>query len=112
MLRSALLLVASTALLALASISPGAAADGLPTTCVIDGMVFDECPLGEDGPPWGGGPGSVTFTKPDLGARGGGFRVAPSCLSPGRSFDAHAVIENLKPRILYPGAKVQTVEVK
>jgi hypothetical protein len=94
MLRSALLLVASTALLALASISPGAAADGLPTTCVIDGMVFDECPLDEDGPPWGGGPGSVTFTKPDLGARGGGFRVAPSCLSPGRSFDAHAVIEN------------------
>ena len=29
-----------------------------------------------------------------------------------RAFDAHAVIENLKPRILYPGAKVQTVQVK
>src|SRR5688500_2247733 len=94
MLRSALLLVASTALLALASISPGAATDGLPTTCVIDGMVFDDCPLDEDGPPWAGGPGNVNLTKPDLGAHGGGFAVSPSCLSPGRGFDAHAVIEN------------------
>ncbi len=71
-----------------------AATDGVPTTCVIDGMVFDECPLGDDGPPWAGGPGNVNLTKPDLGARGGGFGVAPSCLSPGRSFEAHAVIEN------------------
>ncbi len=94
MLRSALLLVASTALLALASISPGAATEGLPTTCVIDGMVFDTCPLDDDGPPWAGGPGNVNLTKPDLGARGGGFAVSPSCLSPGRGFDAHAVIEN------------------
>jgi hypothetical protein len=95
MLRSALLLVASTALLALASTSPGAATDGLPTTCVIDGMVFDECPLGEDGPPWNGsGSGNLLLTKPDLGARGGGFAVAPSCLSQGRPFQAHAVIEN------------------
>ena len=94
MRRSALPLVATIVLL---SAMPSAlvAADGLPTTCVIDGMVFDECPLDEDGPPWGGGPGgNLNFTKPDLGARGGGFSIAPSCLSPGRSFEAHAVIEN------------------
>jgi hypothetical protein len=29
-----------------------------------------------------------------------------------RAFDAHAVIENLKPRILYPGAKTQEAQAK
>jgi hypothetical protein len=94
MLRHAPLLVAFV--LPLAGIAaPLHATDGLPTTCVIDGFVYDECPLGDDEPPWGGGgSGNLPLTKPDLGARGGGFHVAPSCLSPGRPFQAHAVIEN------------------
>jgi hypothetical protein len=95
MIRPALLLLASSALFAVASDPLAATTGDEPTTCVIDGMVFDECPLGDDQPPWGGGgSGHLPVTKPDLGARGGGFAVFPSCLSPGRQFDAHAVIEN------------------